>query len=296
MSFIGQTNKSNENAGLYLLTICIVMLSLIVGQEIVNGIANSVLGFSLADIPKSADLNTVLSLLLIPFAFVFASLLLCVKHIHKRPILSAFTTRASFDWKRFFTSFTIWGVVLLLSLVIGILSGAPVDWNFNPSTFLVLTLISVFLIPIQTSAEELLFRGYLLQGFGRLFKRAWMAILLSGILFGLLHWANPEVALIGDVLLIYYVSTGVFLGLLTVFDDGMELAMGYHAINNIFASMILTNDWQAFHTDALLIDRSGPVFGWESWLTIILLQPLLLFAYAKIYKWKNLKEKLFTKI
>jgi uncharacterized protein len=93
--------------------------------------------------------------------------------------------------------------------------------------------------------------------------------------------------------LIYYIGTGLFLGLLTLMDDGLELSMGYHAVNNIFAALILTNDWQAFQTDALYIDHSAPTFGWDSLLTIILVQPLLLLIFSKIYKWKNWKEKLF---
>ena len=182
---------------------------------------------------------------------------------------------------------------MLASLGVSMASGDPVDWNFNPSTFLTLLLISVFLIPIQTTAEELFFRGHLLQGFSTFFKFPIVAIIMSAVLFGLLHGANPEVALLGKVLIVYYISTGIFLGLLTVFDEGMELAMGYHAVNNIFAALILTNDWQVFHTDAIFIDRLGPSFGLESWLTIIVLQPLLLLIFAKMYKWKSLKSKLF---
>jgi len=108
-----------------------------------------------------------------------------------------------------------------------------------------------------------------------------------------LHWANPEVAKIGDILLVFYISTGIFFGILTQMDDGLELGMGYHAVNNIFASIILTNNWQAFQTDALFVDYSAPSFGPELYLTLLVLQPLLLILFAKIYKWKNWKEKLF---
>ena len=77
-------------------------------------------------------------------------------------------------------------------------------------------------------------------------------------------------------------------------DDGIELSMGYHAVNNIFASLILTNDWQAFHTDAMYIDRSEPIFGMESFLTILVLQPLLIILFSKVYRWKNWKKKLLN--
>ena len=293
MNFLKLADKGQGNGGTYMFTVVIIFFSLVAGQLISEIIAVKQLGFSLTNIPYNADLNLVLTLLLIPFAFVFFSVLLCVKYLFKRPILSVFTARDKFDWKRFLTSFGIWGVVLAIALAIGMAVGQPIDWNFNPSTFFLLLLISIFLIPIQTTAEELMFRGFLMQTFGKIFKKGVVSVLITGTLFGFLHWANPEVVLIGNILLLYYIGTGVFLGLLAVWDDGMELPMGYHAINNIFASVILTNDWQAFHTDALFIDRSGPVFGWESWLTLIILQPLLLLLFAKMYKWKNLKSKLF---
>lgn len=293
MNFLKTAKNDQNSGGAYMLTVVVVFFSLIAGQLFSEFIAVNQLGFSLLNIPENADLNLVLTLLLIPFAFVFLVVIFSVKYLLHRPILSVFTARLKFDWKRFFMSFGIWGLVLSIALGIGIATGQPIDWNFNPSTFFLLLLISIFLIPIQTTAEELMFRGFLLQTFGKIFKKGWISLLLTGSLFGLLHWANPEVALIGNILLLYYIGTGVFLGLMTIWDDGMELSMGYHAINNIFASVVLTNDWQAFHTDALLIDRSGPIFGWESWLTIIVLQPLLLLLFARIYKWKNLKSKLF---
>lgn len=293
MDFLRLADKGQGNGGTYIFSVVIIFFSLIAGQIFAEILAQSLFHFSLANIPKNVDLNLVLTLLLIPFVFVFFAVVLCVKLLFKRPILTVFTARKTFDWKRFFTAFGLWGTVLSIALIVSISTGQPIDFNFDPTTFFLLLLISVFLIPIQTTAEELMFRGFLMQAFGKIFKKGWVSILLTGSLFGLLHWANPEVTLIGNILLLYYIGTGVFLGLLAVCDNGMELPMGYHAINNIFASVILTNDWQAFHTDALFIDRSGPVFGWESWLTLIILQPLLLFIFARMYKWKNWKARIF---
>lgn len=179
-----------------------------------------------------------------------------------------------------------------LFLAISIGTGSPIEWNLDWPTFIPLILISLFLIPIQTTAEEVLFRGYLFQGFGFVFKKGWISILLTGILFGLLHGANPEVAKLGNLLLLFYIGTGIFMAVISHMDDGIELSMGYHAINNIFASLIVTNDWQAFHTNAMFMDHSEPVFGLESFLTILVLQPLLIFFFSKLYKWKNWKEKL----
>jgi hypothetical protein len=77
-------------------------------------------------------------------------------------------------------------------------------------------------------------------------------------------------------------------------DDGLELSMGYHAVNNLFAALILTNSWQAFQTDALFIDPTPPSFGWDNYVTLLIIQPLMLFVFSKKYNWTTYREKLFS--
>ena len=291
MSFLKQGSGAGEKLGMYFTTIGIAFLSLVIGQLFTEIFAVKTLGYSLTKIPDSADLNLTLSLLLIPFSFVLIGILLCVKFIHKRPVLSVFTSRKSFDWKRFGFSFLVWGVVMFAFMIVAMNTGAPIEWNPNFTTFIPLLFISLFLIPIQTTAEELLFRGYLFQGFGFIFKKGWISILLTGTLFGLLHLANPEFTKLGNILLLFYIGTGVFMAIISHMDDGIELSMGYHTINNIFAALILTNDWQAFQTEAIYIDHSEPMIGAESFLTILVIQPLLILLFSKVYRWKHWKEK-----
>ena len=256
-------------------------------------------GVSILDVQELQNyvgLNTFFTFLLIPFITGFLALLACVKWIHKRKIVSLFTVRKSFDWKRFLFSFFLWGVLLFLFFIISFLVGYPIVFNFNPTTFFPLVLISLFILPIQTTFEELFFRGYLFQGFGQLFKKGWISVLITGVMFGLMHGSNPEVEKIGMILLVFYILNGVFLGIVVLMDDGLELSMGYHAVNNIFAALIVTNDWQAFHTDALFIDKTPPEFGVENVLTLLVIQPLFLFIFSKKYKWTNWKSKLFKKV
>jgi hypothetical protein len=291
MSFLKQGSGAQEKLGMYFITLGIAFLSLFIGQLFSEILAVKILGYSLTKIPKSADLNITLSLLLIPFSFVLIGIMLSVKFIHKRSVLSVFTTRKSFDWKRFGFSFLVWGLVMFAFMILSMNTGTQIEWNLNVTTFIPLLFISLFLIPIQTTAEELLFRGFLFQGFGFVFKKGWISIFLTGTLFGLLHLANPEVTKIGNIILLFYIGTGVFMAIISHMDDGIELSMGYHTINNIFASLILTNDWQAFQTEAMYIDHSEPMLGAESFLTILVLQPLLILLFSKVYRWKDWKEK-----
>ena len=235
--------------------------------------------------------NQVLFLLILPFVFSLLALVLSAKFIHKWSIKSLFTTADRFDWKRFFLSFVLWGSILSIFLIIITFRTGKVFWNFNSSTFLPLLLISMILIPIQTTCEEVLFRSYLMKGFTRSFGKTWIAVLVSGVLFGLMHSSNPEIESIGMIAMVYYIFTGIFLSILAWKDNGLELSMGYHAINNIFSALILTNDWQAFQTDALFKDYNEPSFGWDSLLTVFIIQPLLVFLFGKLYGWNWRSEK-----
>ncbi|MFT5778401.1 MAG: membrane protease YdiL (CAAX protease family) [Crocinitomicaceae bacterium] len=295
MQFVEQDLKGTKNRGVNLLTLALTLLGFLVGNFVTIFLVTT-FNIELFSETQTTDSNLILVLLLIPFIFVLAALMLCIKYLHKRPVLSLFTSREKFDWKRFFISFTVMGIALAGFLFYSFSAGADIEWNFESSTFIPLLLVSFLILPMQTAAEDALFRGFLFQSFGRFFKHAGLSILITGILFGLLHAGNPEVAKIGCGLLAYYISSGIFLGIMTHMDDGMELGMGYHAVNNIFAAVILTNNWQAFQTDALLIDNSPPQFGWESILTLLILQPLLLLLFARIYKWKNWKKKLINSL
>lgn len=300
MSFLRNADKGTNRFSTYLLTLALVVLVYVLFGQIpiiidlaMHDKLNELNSGSVRELVSIFGKNKFLIYLILPFVFCLFTLFLSLKLLHRRTILSVLTTRDKFDWKRFFVSFSLFGVVMTLSLLFVINTSGNVHWNFNVHTFLPLILISLILIPLQTSCEEVLFRGYLFQGFGHFFRRGWIAVVLTGVIFGLMHSANPEVDKLGMIVMIFYIGTGIFLGVVTLMDGGLELSMGYHAINNIFAALIITNDWQAFQTDALFVDHNPPAFGWETLSTIIIVQPLFLLIYSKVYKWEGWKKKFF---
>lgn len=232
--------------------------------------------------------NQFLVLQLMPFIIALGMLLLCIKFVHRRPIISLFTTRKSFDWKRFFVSFSAWGILMMTMLAISYFTSENTySWNYNSETFWFLVLIALFVIPLQTTFEEVFFRGFLFQATGSLFQKGLTTALFTGILFGLVHGANPEVKTLGIGILAYYIGTGIFLGLITWKDEGLELSMGFHAVNNIFGAVVVTNSWQVFQSDALWIDHAIPSFGWDTLVSMLICFPLLYLFFAKKYGWKK---------
>lgn len=243
------------------------------------------------------DKNFFLAINLIPFVFLLLLLIVFVKFIHQRSITSLVTSRKKIDWSRFFYGFIVWGSISAIIVLIGIwLAPDNFIWNFKPGAFFTLVLVSLLFIPLQTSFEELFFRGYLMQGLGILFKNRWAPLFITSIFFGTMHWFNPEIDKIGDIALVFYIGTGFLFGITTLMDEGTELALGMHAINNILAAVLVTTDWTVFQTDALYIDVSEPSVGWEMFFPVLVVYPIILFILSRKYGWTNWKEKLFGKI
>lgn len=234
---------------------------------------------------------------LIPFAVGLIAILFWTKYVHQQTITSLTTSRKKIDWKRIFFAFLLWGIITVVFLVIDLqMFPENYQWNFNLDKFLMLALIGVLLIPLQTSFEEYFFRGYLMQGLGVATKNRWFPLIITSVIFGLLHIANPEVSKLGYEILIYYIGTGFFLGILTLMDEGLELAIGFHAANNLIIALLVTADWTVFQTDSVLLDLSEPELGIDVYLPVFVVFPILLFIFSKKYKWTNWKDKLTGKI
>ena len=241
--------------------------------------------------------NITFVIVIVPLSLMCLGLLFWVKFIHRQSIRSLTTSRKKVDWNRVLFSFGLWALISAV-LTVAAYYSAPENFviNFEPIPFFTFLLLAVILIPLQTSFEEYLFRGYLMQGLGVVTNSRLIPFLTSSVLFGLMHIANPEVGKMGMIIMIYYIGTGFFLGILTLMDEGLELALGFHAANNLIGALLVTADWTAFQTNSVLKDISEPVAGFDIILPVFVVFPLLLLLFSKKYKWTNWKEKLTGKL
>lgn len=243
------------------------------------------------------DKNLFLFLIIISFISGLLTLILGVKYIHRRTFKSLVTSRNLIDWKRFWFAFFTWGIIAIILTIVGIfMSPENYIWNFKPIPFFTLLAVSFLFLPFQTTFEELLFRGYLMQGIGTVVKNRWFPLIFTSVCFGLLHGANPEVEKLGAISMVFYIGTGFFYGIITLMDEGTELALGLHAINNIIAAFLVTTNWTVFQTDALYVDISEPSVGFEMFFLVLILYPFLLYVFSSKYGWNNWLEKLTGKI
>lgn len=241
--------------------------------------------------------NLVLIVLLAPLVAGLFVVLGWTWLIHRQSITSLTTSRKKIDWRRIMFAFGLWGVVTILMTGLDIyLSPEKYELNFNLVKFIPLAIIAILLIPLQTSFEEYLFRAHMMQGLGIWTKTKWIPLVVTSTLFGLMHIANPEVEKLGHGILTFYIGTGFFLGILTLMDEGLELALGFHAANNLITALLVTADWTAFQTDSIYKDISEPALGWDVLIPVFVVYPILLFIFSKKYGWINWKERLFGRV
>ncbi len=243
---------------------------------------------------RKIESNLQLLLILIPFLFSFIGFWLIIKKLHNSSLVRIATIRKKIDFNRIIFSFVLWGTLIIFMVLFDyFIYPDDYKWNFKLKEFLIMLPIAFLLIPIQTSLEEFIFRGYLMEGFASLLKNSWMPLIFTSLIFGLLHIYNPEVDKLGHSILIYYIGTGLFLGILSIMDQGIELSLGFHAANNLVTALLVTSTWTVFQTESILIDVSEPNLFNEIVFSLLILYPLFLIVMYKRYNWNNWKEKIF---
>lgn len=220
-----------------------------------------------------------LALMLAGFAFLLVGTWFINRWLHGRSVKSLTTPFERVSWKRIGLGAGLWLVAItLVSIIEALLYPGRYTVNPNPTGVLPYLLVALVFIPLQTSAEEYFFRGYLLQAIGRLLRQPVLLSVLNGLLFALLHLANPEVGVMGFFLsVLFYALFGFFFAYVTLRTQTLELALGIHAANNLFTGVFANYTTSALQTESFfLIQTLDPVYGLVSLVVVIVVFIVLL--------------------
>jgi membrane protease YdiL (CAAX protease family) len=241
------------------------------------------------------DPNTGLVMLLFPFIAGLIAFILLIKPLNNQTLKSTINGSKKIRWNHFFISAFIWLMLSAFYLIIYLkLDPANFTLNNKSSSLIILSVISVLLIPFQAAFEEILFRGYLMQGFSVLLRNRWFPLIMSSVLFGLMHAFNPEVSEFGFLTMMpQYILFGLIFGMVTILDDGIEAAMGAHSANNIFLCIMVTNKASALQTPALYEQQN--IYPWTEFAGLIITGIIFIFILSRILKWNNFSV-LFEKV
>lgn len=241
--FLFNAREGNNSLWRYILTI---ILTLGVSSILTGIILGIFLGIILLLSHRTSDIFNMLSnpfyLLIIAgmvFFVAYIFLYLSVRFLHNRSFKSLINTGREIDWKRIMRGAVVWFSILsIFDIIYFIVSPGSFRFSFEPHSFFILSFIALIVFPIQASFEEVFFRGYLLQAFGLILKSPFLVLVVNSLIFAGLHWWNGSNLTMSLSIVTSAFIIGLMLALITLADDGIELAVGIHIINNLYVSLI----------------------------------------------------------
>ncbi len=295
--FVRAANRGENHWAFYGLTVFVILLAFVLGSMPIKLIIEHKMRLGtlspamLAEFHSTYDFSilgmpTYVGLMLMLLGHALAAIVLCgsVVYVHKRPIVSVVTSRRPVDFGRVIFAFGLWMALSFLAEFV-MYGMFPEDYSFNVNlrSWLPLLLVSLLLLPIQTTFEEVLIRGYFLQGVGLLTRSKWIVIVITSIIFAAMHLGNPEVREYGiGLMTLYYMSVALFLAIITFLDEGLELAIGIHAATNVYGSTVVSFEGSVLQTDSLIrLDHLNPV-----WMIVLFFGMMLLFVIIAAQKYK----------
>lgn len=221
----------------------------------------------------------------ISFIFFLLGIIIAIKAIHKRSFKSLINPKEKINWKRFYIGFIVFFILVCLASLIEYFIEPSAVELYSPLNKLIMFFpLAIIITLIQTSTEELFFRGYLLQGFGQVIKNPLILSIISGIIFTIPHLGNPEVSHSTLLLPLSYFTTGFLLAIITLKSNSLELALGAHAANNFFVAFVQNYKDSALEgTYSIFItSRFEPLYSLVSTIVVAIIFYVILFKYLKL--------------
>ncbi len=219
---------------------------------------------------------------LLAYLGAFVAIIVAVRLVHGRPVRSLVTPRPRVNGWRVLHGGLAWAALVAAASVLeALIFPGRYRLAFDLARFVPFAVVVLLLIPLQSATEELFFRGYVLQGLGQLSRQPLLLALVTGVLFALPHAANPEAKAAFWPVMLSLAIFGAALALVTLRDNGLELAIGAHIANNLFVALIANYEGSALETPAIFVSQFDPWFGLVSLVVVLALFYLLVFGLRR---------------
>jgi len=174
-----------------------------------------------------------------------------VKYIHRRPFKSLLGDHG-FDSETFAMSFAAGatGFAFITGLEL-LLFWDDISFNKQWTDILFYLPIAILVVPLQVLAEELFFRGYLLQAMSLVTKRLAIRIIVPALAFALLHYDNAEVQNAAVPAMSYFVIFSLYITWVTTRVSGISAAVGFHLAMNMAALFVISSSLSAYISPTL---------------------------------------------
>ena len=161
--------------------------------------------------------------------------------VQRRPAGTLSSVIGRIRWRWLLSCFGVAIPLVILTLVATYLmppsgsaadgSGSAGDW-VGWERFLIAVAVLVALVPLQSTAEEYIFRGWIIQTVGAYVRIPWFGIGAGAVLFALAHGLGTTWGFV-DLLLFSVVT-----GWLAVRTGGIEPGIALHTTNNLLAFLL----------------------------------------------------------
>ena len=177
---------------------------------------------------------------LFTFGLITLSLALVVRLLHRRPVRSLLG-----QGRPFLGQFTAVCVMLcILTVVLLVLPPWDVGESYVKNVALgywvLLLPLSLLAVLVQSSAEEILFRGYIQQQLAARFRSPLIWMVVPSVLFALAHYMPAEAGENAIIVVIWAGIFGLLMADLTARSGTLGPAIALHFINNVSAILILS--------------------------------------------------------
>lgn len=198
-----------------------------------SGVPVNVIGGELSDLPRLLKSSVYILEVGIGLAAAAGGLLLAARLIFRRPFRSWITVAPRVRWSLLgwgaaagVTAITVLNLISVFAPQTGgeapiLDAGEPISQRL---AYMAATSLGFL---IAAWAEEVVFRGYLLQQVGAFTRRVWLVLLINGLVFALFHLEFDPGALAARALL------GMVFAWATLRLGGLEFGIGAHATQNL---------------------------------------------------------------
>ena len=238
-----------------LLTALLTYGGMLAGVSLLSTLAPGLLDrIAWADEPQAAGVVW----MLLNFAFLTAAMAAAMRALHGRGLGDVFGPLPRLLADARSTALAAFVLSAVVAVLFGYGETMP-ERMFDLGTWLAWMPLALPALLIQVSAEEVVFRGYLLQQMAARFRGRWAWMVLPSVLFALLHF-DPE---IGPTTWAIMLATGVF-GLaaadLTARTGSLGPAIALHFVNNFFAIFVTSvqDDLAGLALWTVALDLSDP--------------------------------------
>lgn len=179
--------------------------------------------------------------------------------IRQKPFKDLVISSEGFRWSRIWIGFLLAGLILGLAQLLnmlfhyvdrpqeflsspGLLKQLGLKLTYDPIIFWTSLPFILFFIPINAFMQEIIFRGFIDKGLYKITGNIVIAFLISAMLFAVWHLGNFDAEFGKPFYLLELFIFSIAMSIITLLDNGTEMAIGAHTANNLFFYIVVGLD------------------------------------------------------